>query len=211
MVRVAEIRPGLWRWTAPQPAWKAASAWPRDVSAIYAETRRAIVLVDPFVPAADAERFWAALDNGRRRHVDRPLRILLTCRWHRRSADAIAKRYDADVTLVGSERPATRFGSEPQDLEGVEFKVFAADKGWQEAVIFFRDHAAVVFGDVIEGDGAQGLRMPPESWSPKDKRTARIKRELHSILEWPFEIVLVSHGQAVLHDAHAALARALEM
>jgi hypothetical protein len=201
----------LWRWTAPHPAWQPSSAWPPGVGCVYAETRRAIVLVDPLVPAADEERFWTALDNDRRRYADRPVHILLTCRWHRRSADAIAKRYDADVTLVGSERPPQPSGSEPQGLEGVEFKVFNADKGWQEAVIFFRDHAAVVFGDVIEGDGAQGLRMPPEWWPPEDKRTARIKMELHRIFEWPFEIVIVSHGQPVLHDARATVARALEI
>ena len=209
-MEVAEVRPGFWRWTASHPAWQPTSAWPPDVGCVYAETRDGIVLVDPLVPAGDKRRFWAALDDDRRRHADRPVHILLTCAWHRRSADVIAKRYDASVALVGSEESAQP-GAEPQGLDGVEFKVFADGKVWREGVIFFRDHAAVVFGDVIEGDGAGGLRMPPEWWLPEDERTAQIKMELRSILEWPFEIVIVSHGQAVLDNARATLAQALEM
>lgn len=196
----------MWQWSVPHPAWQPSKAWPRDVGCVYAKTREGIVLVDPLVPAGDEGRFWAALDDDRRRHGDLPVHILLTCAWHRRSADAIAKRYDTTVTLLGSDR-----GSEPQGLDGVEFKVFADGKVWREAVICFRDHAAVVFGDVIEGDGAGGLRMPPEWWPSEDERTARIKMELRSIFEWAFEIVLVSHGQAVINHARATLARTLEI
>lgn len=62
---------------------------------------------------------------------------------------------------------------------------------------------------MIEGDGAEGLRMPPEWWPPEEKRTTRIRNELRSVLDWPIDIVLVSHGKPVLRNARAALEEAL--
>src|SRR5712691_5720954 len=96
---VHQLRPGLWRWTAPHPAWTPSSSWPRDVGCVYAETAGGIVLVDPLVPseAEEAATFWLALDRDRRRSADRAVTILLTASWHRRSADAIAERYGATV------------------------------------------------------------------------------------------------------------------
>src|SRR5438445_13566603 len=95
-MHVEELRPGLWRWTAPHPAWKPGADWPQDVGCVYVETADATVVIDPLVPANEAEHFWQALD----RDVDRrrlPVAVVLTAPWHRRSADAVAVRYSVDV------------------------------------------------------------------------------------------------------------------
>jgi hypothetical protein len=114
-----------------------------------------------------------------------PVRILLTCAWHRRSADEVAERYDGDVWQPGETLP-----------DGVEVAVFDdSETRWREAVFAFPNRGVVVFGDVVEGDGEGGLRMPPEWWPPHEERTGRIRNELRRVLDWPIDVVLVSHGE----------------
>jgi glyoxylase-like metal-dependent hydrolase (beta-lactamase superfamily II) len=73
------------------------------------------------------------------------------------------------------------------------------------AVFAFPTQGVVVFGDVVEGDDEGGLRMPPEWWPPHEKRTARIRNELRRALDWPIDVVLVSHGEPVFDDPRLAL------
>jgi len=198
-MEVAEIRPGLWRWTALHPAWRPGSLWPRDVGCVYAETRDAIVLIDPLVPEDQADQFWRWLDRGRERVVSLPVRILLTCAWHRRSADEVAERFEADVWQPGETLP-----------DGVEVAIFDdSETRWREAVFSFPNQGVVVFGDVVESDGEGGLRMPPEWWPPQEERTGRIRKELRRLLDWPIDVVLVSHGEPVLEDPRLALQRVI--
>jgi glyoxylase-like metal-dependent hydrolase (beta-lactamase superfamily II) len=198
-MEVAQIRPGVWRWTAPHPAWRPDKLWPRQVGCVYAETRGAVILIDPLVPAEGTEAFWRALDRDRQRVAHLPVRILLTCEWHRRSADEVAERYDGDVWQPGEAL-----------ADGVEVAVFDdPETRWREAVFAFPDRAVVVFGDVVEGDGEGGLQMPPNWWPPHEERTRRIRNELRRVLAWPVDVVLVSHGEPVLDDSRLVLRRLL--
>jgi len=174
-------------------------SWPREVGCVYAETRDAIVLVDPLVPqdAEEAATFWRALDRDRRRLADRRVVILLTAAWHRRSSEEVAERYDAAIWSQGDALP-----------DGVEADVFEAGE-WREIVFGLTDHAAVVFGDVIEGDGAGGVHMAADWWPPEESRTVRVREELRRVLRWPIDLVVVSHGEPVLEQGRAALERAL--
>jgi hypothetical protein len=68
-VRVDELRPGLWTWTAPHPEWRE-----QPVVRSYAvERENALVLIDPMAPPDE-------LVAGRH------LQVALTCPWHGRSA-----------------------------------------------------------------------------------------------------------------------------
>jgi glyoxylase-like metal-dependent hydrolase (beta-lactamase superfamily II) len=195
----AEIRPGLRRWTAPHPAWRPKSLWPRDVASVCAETRDALVLIDPLVPEDEADQFWSALDRYRERVGHLPVRVLVTCAWHRRSTDEVAERYGGDVWRPGETLP-----------HGVEVAIFEdSETQWREAVFAFPDRGVVVFGDVVEGDGKGGLCMPPEWWPPHEERTARVRNELRRVLDWPIDVVLVSHGEPVTDDPRAALQRVI--
>jgi hypothetical protein len=197
---VQEVRPGLWRWTAPHPAWTPTSSWPRDVGSIYAETDDAIVLIDPLVPpdAAEATTFWRALDRDRERNAKRSITVLLTAPRHRRSADVISERYGGTVWSAGAPLP-----------HGVDADVFE-DCEWREVAFSLPAYAAVVFGDVIEGDGRGGLRMPPHAWPPEALRTESVRAKLALLLRRPIELVLVSHGEPVLADGKEALRKAIE-
>ncbi|MHB1241969.1 MAG: MBL fold metallo-hydrolase [Gaiellaceae bacterium] len=189
-MKVDMLAPGLWRWTTPHPDWTEAEEWPREVGCVYYEAPESTVLIDPLVPAdeRERERFFDALD----RDVERcglPVAILLTCDWHARSTDELTTRYDA-----GRETPA---GVEPFALPELE-----------ETIWWLPEHGALVPGDVLLG-AAEGVRVCPDSWLQGRISPAAIRDALRPLLELPVELILVSHGEAVLADARAALELAL--
>ena len=72
------------------------------------------------------------------------------------------------------------------------------------------DIRTLVPGDRILGAPGGGLRLCPESWL----YWVRVDRDglrslLEPLLELPIERVVVSHGEPVLRDGHAALRRCL--
>ena len=194
------IAPGLWRWTAPHPGWRTGAEpdspgdWDQMVGSVLFEAADAVALVDPLLPLQGREELLAWLDA---QIEDRPVSILTTIRWHRRDRDALARRYAGR-----SPRPwnAVPKGVEPHPLRGAGETLF-----WLPAA------AALVAGDRLLGGPGGSLRVCPESWL----RGVRVDRAgvaelLRPLLELAIERVVVSHGDPVLHDGRAALARAIE-
>ena len=199
---VRELRPGLWRWTASHPEWDHAESWGPEVGSVYAELPEALVVVDPLAPADEEERFWEALDRDVER-VARPVFVLLTVHWHERSVEAVLDRYKATLW-----RP-----EEKVDLPAGVEAIVVEGSDWKEAMFFLEPHRALVVGDLLIGtDG--GVELPIK-WFPvaeQDWARAELKDDLRSrLLPLSVELVLVSHGEPVLADGHAALAQALEM
>jgi glyoxylase-like metal-dependent hydrolase (beta-lactamase superfamily II) len=198
---VQELRPGLWRWTATHPEWDHAESWGPEVGSVYAELPDAVVLVDPLVPDDDEERFWAALDRDVER-IGRPVHVLLTVHWHERSVEVVLDRYKATLW-----RP-----EETGDLPAGVEAIIVEGSDWKEAMFFLEPHRALVVGDLLIGaDG--GVELPitwfpvaEQDWARKELREGLRAR----LLALDVELVLVSHGEPVLADGHAALAQALE-
>jgi glyoxylase-like metal-dependent hydrolase (beta-lactamase superfamily II) len=189
-MRVREIATGLWRWTALHPAWTPSDGgpdgWEQEVGCYLYEGVESVVLFDPLVPMEDRDRFFEALDRDVRRAA-RPVRILVTVEDHRRSSAELADRYDAAI------------GGLPAGVE-------AALEAWDERVFWIAEHRALVFGDVVIARD-DGLELP-RTWIG-DERYDEVVRGLRPLLELPVERVLVTHGEPLLADAAAALARAL--
>ena len=78
-----------------------------------------------------------------------------------------------------------------------------------EVVYWIPEHAAVVPGDVLLGDGNGGIRVCPQSWLPQSVSRRELARSLEPLLELPVERVLLSHGEPVLESGRDALATAL--
>jgi hypothetical protein len=189
-----ELRPGLWRWTAPHPAWRPGAArdsagdWEQDVGCVAYAAPDALVLVDPLVP----DDGWPALDALVRDHGQR-VHVLTTLQWHRRSRAAVVERYGAMTSRAQAALPT---GVETVRLPRA-----------LETMVWLPGPRALVPGDrLIAGRG--GLRVCPRSWLPS-MRTAELRARLAPLLELPAEMVLVSHGRPVLRRGRAAIARAL--
>ena len=191
---VTEIAPGLVRWTAPHPDWEQRSSdWEQMVGCVLYELPDTVVLIDPLVASDEREQFLRWLDG---RIAGRPVSILTTIRWHRRDRAELAARYASQTTRVWNALPA---GVKQHPLRGAGEIVY-----WLPAV------ATLVPGDSLLGAPDGGLRVCPESWLEEERvDRAGLAELLSPLLELPIERVLVSHGEPVLRDGRAALARAL--
>jgi hypothetical protein len=192
-----EIASGLWRWTAPHPDWRpdaasgSAGDWERDVGSVLYETADAAVFFDPLLPP-DRDSFWDWADE---RVAGRPVSVLTTIRWHRRSRDDLVRRYGASTSRSRKSLP-----------DGVE--AFSL-RGAGETIFWLPEPRALIPGDRILGAPGGGLRLCPDSWLPARIDRAELRELLVPLLELPVERVLVSHGEPVLRGGRAALERAL--
>lgn len=192
---MTRIEDGLWRWTTAHPEWSPGADWDREVGCVYWETAGAVVLVDPLVPVDDPARdqFLETLD----RDVERlalPVVVLLTCVWHSRSSEELARRYGGDVLGDGDSLPGGASA--------------VAAPAADEVVFWLPGPRTVVPGDVLLGTD-DGLSLCPESWLQSRGGFARLVDDLVPLLDLPVERVLTSHGPPVLTDGRDALARAL--
>jgi hypothetical protein len=194
---VRQIAPGLLRWTAPHPDWQPAPAgsagdWDPIVGSVLYEQPDVLTLIDPLLPTQGREAFLRWLDG---RVAGRPVSILTTIRWHRRDREELAERYRPNTTRAWNAVPA---GVKPRPLRGAG-----------ETMYWFPAVATLVAGDRLIVTEA-GLRLCPQSWL-EDVHVNRpgLAELLTPLLELPIERVLVSHGEPVLHDGRAALARAI--
>jgi hypothetical protein len=83
-MEVERLADGLWRWSVERGRWS-----------VYAETPRAILLVDPLLPeegSEDEERFFEALDRDVAR-CERPVFVVETSVGRARDAVRIHARY----------------------------------------------------------------------------------------------------------------------
>ena len=205
---VGRIDEGLWRWTAPHPEWSKGADWEREVGCVYWESGESVVLVDPLIPDTPRERsrFLDSLDADVERVAD-PVVVLLTCRWHRRSADELAGRYGGRI-LAPERSGADTSSVQPDVLIGTT--AFAAGPGTDDELVYWLPEVrSLVVGDVLLGDDHGGVRLLPESWLSGDGGIAAVSRALEPLLELPIERVLVSHGAPVLGGGREALRAAL--
>lgn len=203
-MEVRRVAHGLWTWTAPHPRWDGAHDWPEAVGCVYYEAPDAVVLIDPLVPRGEEQEFLAALDGDVER-LGLPVAVLLTAPWHSRSADELARRYDAVVWAHEAGRHRLPFPSRSDALpEGVELFVPDGPRDGQVA-FFIRSHGALVVAEIFAGERG-GLRVCP---SPELRDRAAFEASLRRLLELPIEHVLVSHGEPVLRGGRAAVERVL--
>lgn len=196
-----EPAPGLWRWTAEHAEWRPGAPpnspgdWGPEVGSVACELDGAFVVIDALVPA-DADRFWQWAD-ARAAAAGRVL-ALSTIAFHRRDRERFVERYGASTSRARE--------TLPDGLEAI------ALRGAGEVVFWIPDHASLICGDRLLGDGEGGLRLCPPSWlrylesglSVEDLRAL-----LRPLLELPVERVLVSHGEPVLRGGREAIARVI--
>jgi glyoxylase-like metal-dependent hydrolase (beta-lactamase superfamily II) len=203
-VEVAELAPGLWRWTGWHEEWR------EQVGCVYYETAEAIVLIDPLLPPEDAERFLSALDRDVAKAAA-PVHLLLTVYWHVRSATALSERYTGRIWAPRAARPAIeRRGVAVSDpfTPGAELpgglRAYPTGRG-SEVAYWLAGPRALVFGDVLLGDEQGGIRICPDSWLPRQGGRARLAGPLADLARLEPLLLVPSHGAPVLTEASARL------
>jgi hypothetical protein len=201
-----ELRPGLFTWSAPHPDWAPGDGgpegWEREVRSYALDAGDSVVLFDPLVERAPVE----VLAGGR------PVVVVLTCAWHRRSTrelvDALGATVHAPAEGLAELGLGSALGYEAgEDLPGdVEPQVGGYPS---ECTLWLRSHSALVSGDVFLG-GERGFRVQPDSWLAEGLTPERLREQLRPLLELPVELLLPTHGDPVGEDARGTLARVLE-
>jgi hypothetical protein len=199
-----ELRPGLWRWTArhpdaaEHPTPGSPDDWGPDVGCVACAAPGALVVIDPLVPGGEEEPFFARMDELVARYGPRVV-VLTTLQWHRRSRAAFVERYGATTSRAKAALP-----------DGVRTLPI---RRAGEVMVWLEEHRALVPGDRLLGDDAGGLRLCPPSWLrylDSGITIDELRAALQPLCDLPVEMVLVSHGEPVLHDGARAIARALD-
>ena len=196
MTRVAEVAPGLRRWTALHEEWR------EEVASLAVDTDDGLVLIDPIDPP---------------RGLARPDHVLLTVYWHGRSTGELGA-----PRVWAAKRGARRLKNRGVEVtDAVEngavlpggIEAFATARE-SELVYWLPEQKAVVVGDVLLGAGAKPrptedrLRLCPQRWLGTSSLD-ELRRSLRPLLDLPVQRVLVSHGEPVLRSGKRALAQAL--
>ncbi len=213
-MEVEELAPGLWRWTAPHPAWRPGHGWGRDVACFYAETDEATVLIDPLLPEeGERDRFLAYLDGDVARR-GLPVAIVLTGTSHVRSTGELAERYDAGVWADEAVRDTVgrvefhSIAPRQELIAGLRVLPVAFPSG--VTPIYLSQQRALAPGDLLVSVDGE-LRVWWVAESEEDERFYEEQHlpELRGWLDLDVEHVLVAHGEQPRGAAGEELVAAL--
>jgi hypothetical protein len=202
-----ELAPGLWRWTARHADWHPGE-WGAEVASFAVDAGDAVLLVDPLLPDDDSEVL-------ERLDALSPAAILITLPYHARSSERLADRYDIPIhghQAVGKRLRARSRLKPLDDLPGGARAYPIGKPRRFETPIHLPSHRALAFGDAVVTTPAGDLRL----WhnDPVDAARTRWYRDVFAptaapLLDLDLDRILVTHGEPVLRDGHAALAAAL--
>ena len=202
MSDITDVAPGLWLWRLPYPDWRPRPDWGPVVSSTCLETGGEVVLVDPLAPAEDADELWQRLD------AKPPTVVVVLKPDHVRDVDLFVRRYSARAfgpylffrhNIPETELEPVQPGTE---LPGGLVALYDG-RGRGETPLWAPELRTIVFADALTAPEGE-LRVWATPWHEE-----RTLPALRTLLDLPFERVVVSHGEPV-HD-RAAFERALEL
>jgi glyoxylase-like metal-dependent hydrolase (beta-lactamase superfamily II) len=221
---VQELRPGLWHWTAPHPAWASSEPWDQNVSSYAIDDGERLFLFDPLAVPSKLEELAGSRETA----------IVLTAPWHERDTQGLVERLGTpvftplpdsaqdlmdmygitaeqagdgspDLVWLLRERKGEARPYSPGDRVPFGADVLAGHKR-NDTVIWIESHRAVVSGDTLV-DFGQGLEIN-EGWLRPGMTREKVAKGLHPLLDRPVELVLSTHGGPT---DRAALERALSV
>ena len=216
-----ELRPGLWHWEAPHPAWQPTEPWSENVSS-YAIDAERLLLFDPLAVPSELGARVAGRETA----------IVLTAPWHERDAQSLVERlgvpvytprpdtaedlmrtYGITAEQAGDGSPDVRWLLDGEAGEAhwystgdrlpVGVQAFPGQKH-NDLVLWIESRRAVVAGDTLV-DFGEGLHINP-GWLRAGVTREQVIEGLRPLLALPVEHVLATHGGPT---DRAALERAL--
>jgi glyoxylase-like metal-dependent hydrolase (beta-lactamase superfamily II) len=198
VTEIRDVADGLWIWRREHPAWASHVGWDPPVTSTCAEAAGEVVVIDALDPADD--EVWARLD------ANRPTVAVVLKPDHVRDVDLFVERYgvraygpylfwrgDAPQTELEPLEPGT-------EIPGGLVALYDG-RGRMETPVWIPERRAIVFADALTERGGE-LRVWGTPWHEE-----RVLPALRALLELPFEVVIISHGEPV-HD-RAEFERAL--
>jgi hypothetical protein len=198
---VRDVAPGLWIWSLEYPDWRPGLAWGPAVASTCVESGGEVAVLDALAPPDEDDEVWERLDAGP------PTLAVVLKPDHVRDVDLIVQRYGARAfgpdAFHRGDVPETELEWLYPGLELPGGLVGLYDgRGRNETPLWVPEHRALVFADALTAPDGE-LRV---GWTPWHEE--RALPALRALLELPFELVVVSHGEPV-HD-RAEYERALE-
>ena len=201
-VEVREVVPGLWLWRIEHPEWAPHLGWEPEVTSTCVASGGEVVLIDPLAPPSEAREVWARLD------ASPPTVVAVLKPDHVRDVDLFVRRYGARAfgpyLFWRGEAPETELEPvEPgTELPGGLVALYDG-RGRMETPLWLPEQRGLVFADALTAPRGE-LLVWSTPWHEE-----RALPALRKLLDLPFELVVVAHGEPV-HD-RAAFERALEL
>jgi hypothetical protein len=201
-VEIRDVADGLWIWRVRHPDWKEGLDWDECVTSTCVESRGEVAALDALVPPGDADEVWRRLD------AKPPTVAVVLKPDHVRDVDAVVGRYGCRAfgpyLFWRNNVPETELEPiEPgTELPGGLVALYDG-RGRNETPLWLPEQRALVFADALTAPDGR-LRVWATAWHED-----RTLPALRTLLDLPFEHVIVSHGDPV-HD-RAAFEQALEL
>jgi hypothetical protein len=233
-LEVRDLQPGLWIWRIRHPGWTEDADWQPVVTSVCADLGDQRLVLDPLAPPPEAKAVWDRLDShpptavcvlipdhvrpcwplrampGERNMSDeRPPSV-----WRKGASEAdwavdvLVRRYGCTAygpaTSEPGEQPETPMRALVPGMELPGGAVVLDDpRGFNETPLWLPEQRVIVFADALtERKGV--LR----TWTMRDL-DGRAVQALRSLLDLPFDRVIISHGEPV--HGRDAYERALDL
>ena len=198
---IVDVVPGLWLWQVDYDDWRPGLGWGPTVTATCVESGGEVAVIDPMAPRDNANEVWARLDSKP------PTLAVILKPDHVRDVDLFVERYHARAfgpcLFWPQNVPATELqGIQPgSELPGGLVALYDA-RNRCETPLWLPEQGALVFADGMTAPHGE-LLIWATPWHED-----RVVPAFLAMLELPFELVIVSHGEPV-HD-RGEFERALE-
>ena len=209
-LQVRDLGPGLWIWRVLHPGWTKEADWQPIVTCTCVDLGSERLLLDPLVPPLDGRAVWDRLDArpptaavtllpDHIRPTWDPPAVHQAAREGGRiewSVDFLVRRYGCVAYGPAAVEPGEELETPvrtiaPDMVLPGDAVALADPRGFNETPLWLPDQRVIVFGDALTERNGE-LR----TWTMRDV-DGRAKRALRTLLELPFERVIISHGEPV--------------
>jgi hypothetical protein len=196
-----DVAPGLWIWRTEHPAHGPGVNWEPLVTSTVVTSGGETLVLDPLAPPEGSD-VWERLD------AEPPTAVAILKPDHVRDVDLFARRYGARAygpsLFWPDDVPETWLEPiEPGSVLPGGLAALYDGRGRNETPLWLPEQRALVFADALTAPGGE-LRVWATPWHEE-----RALPALRALLELPFELVVVSHGEPVHGRAEYERALAL--